>query len=304
MSRYRTDSPARALPAALGALLGALALLFPAPRLEAQPAARQPGAAPLTIVSPPAGVPAFGALEVVVDPGGTVPRKVEFWFNGIKAGETTRAPWQLTIETGEENIERRLRVVATDPGGQRREAELVLPSIHVDDELDLPLQQLYITATREGRPAADLKRRDFAVFDMEHKQDIVTFEHGDIPLTAVLLIDSSVSMVGPPLRAALAGAQFVAAGGEEPVAPDALVRPRRQHVGARQKAVPGHQQQTGAEACRDGPGVRDEEEQHHRDEEEKDDAEHRGSPRVDRRRGCRGRERGIRRRLGSGHQSS
>lgn len=216
MSAHRPKSAAGRLAAVLGALLAVLALLLPAPRLEAQAAMRQPGAtagaAPLTIVSPPAGVPAFGALEVVVDPGGTAPRKVEFWFNGIKAGETNRAPWQLTIETGEENIERRLRVVATDPGGQRREAELVLPSIHVDDELDLPLQQLYITATREGRPVSDLKRRDFEVFDMEHKQDIVTFEHGDIPLTAVLLIDSSVSMVGPPLRAALAGAHSFAAG--------------------------------------------------------------------------------------------
>lgn len=215
MTPPRYTPLARTLAAVACALLAPLALRLAETELAAQTAPRPPvaaGGVGLTIVSPPAGQPAFGTLDVVVDPGATAPRRLEFWFNGIKAGEVTRAPWQLAIDTGEENIERRLRVVATDPGGQRREAEVVLPSIHVDDELDLPLQQLYITATCEGRPAADLKRRDFDVFDMEHKQDIVTFEHGDIPLTAVLLIDSSVSMVGPPLRAALAGAHSFAAG--------------------------------------------------------------------------------------------
>lgn len=166
----------------------------------------------LAIVSPVAGVPAFGAIEVVVEPRGIVPRRLEFWFNGIKAGELTRPPWKLTIDTGEENIERRFRVVATAAGGQRLEMEALLPEIHVDDELDLPLQQLYITATREGAPASDLPRDSFDIFDAGRRQQLVTFEHGDVPLTAVLLIDSSLSMVGAPLRAALAGAHSFAAG--------------------------------------------------------------------------------------------
>ncbi|MEO8197480.1 MAG: VWA domain-containing protein [Thermoanaerobaculia bacterium] len=213
---------ARKLAAAICALFILLAILLLQTRLAAQSVPRPPAplqapilagsAAGLTIVSPPPGMPAFGAIEVVVDAGATVPRKIEFWFNGIKAGEVTRAPWLYTIDTGEDNIERRLRVVATDPGGQKREAEIFLPSVRVDDQLDLPLQQLYITATREGQPVTDLKRKQFAVFDLERRQEIVTFEHGDIPLTAVLLIDSSLSMVGPPLRAALAGAHSFAAG--------------------------------------------------------------------------------------------
>ena len=166
----------------------------------------------LAIVSPAAGVPAFGALEVVVEPRGLTPRRMEFWFNGIKAGELTRPPWKLTIDTGEDNIERRFRVVATAAGGQRLEMETLLPEIHVDDELDLPLQQLYITATREGTAVPNLRRDSFEIFDQGRRQELVTFEHGDVPLTAVLLIDSSLSMVGAPLRAALAGAHSFAAG--------------------------------------------------------------------------------------------
>ncbi|MBP9143508.1 MAG: VWA domain-containing protein [Thermoanaerobaculia bacterium] len=166
----------------------------------------------LAIVSPVAGVPAFGAIEVVVEPSGISPRRMEFWFNGIKAGELTRPPWKLTIDTGEENIERRFRVVATAAGGQRVEMEAMLPEIHVDDELDLPLQQLYITATSAGATVDDLPRDGFKVFDSGRRQQLVTFEHGDVPLTAVLLIDSSLSMAGAPLRAALAGAHSFASG--------------------------------------------------------------------------------------------
>jgi len=40
----------------------------------------------------------------------------------------------------------------------------------------------------------------------------VTFERGDVPLTAILLLDSSASMRGGPLAAALAGARAFAAG--------------------------------------------------------------------------------------------
>ncbi|MEO7793514.1 MAG: VWA domain-containing protein [Thermoanaerobaculia bacterium] len=187
--------------------------------LEAQAATplRPPASAvsEVAIVSPPADTPAFGTIEVAAEVRGAAPRKVEFWFNGIKVGDLSRPPWKFTIDTGEENIQRRLRVVAIDAAGQRREAEIVLPAVQVDDELDLPLQQLYITATRDepaGAPVSDLKRRDFDVFDMGTKQELVTFEHGDIPLTAALLIDSSWSMHGPPLRSALAGAHSFAAG--------------------------------------------------------------------------------------------
>lgn len=206
-------------------MLLAIFSLHPFAASAPAPAQTEPGATPgkppatePRIVSPPAGVPAFGALEVVVEPQGGAPRKVEFWFNGVKAGEVSRPPWKLTIDTGEENIERRFSVVAiggSDAGGWRSESEIVLPPVHVDDTIELPLQQLYITATLDDpsrAPVLDLERESFSVFDMGRRQAIVTFEHGDVPLTAVLLIDSSTSMKGAPLRAALAGAHSFASG--------------------------------------------------------------------------------------------
>lgn len=181
----------------------------------ARPAGAKGPAQGLRIVAPKAGIPAFGALEVVVEPRGGAPLRMEFWFNDAKAGELARPPWRLSIATGDENIERRFRVVAVYDGGERRAAEILLPLIQIDDELDLSLQQLYITASRDdpsSAPVLDLRRQSFAVFDMGRRQQIVTYEHGDVPLTAALLIDSSLSMRGDPLRSALAGVHSFAAG--------------------------------------------------------------------------------------------
>ncbi|MEO8276476.1 MAG: VWA domain-containing protein [Thermoanaerobaculia bacterium] len=164
------------------------------------------------IVSPASGVSAFGTISVVVDPGTPNPRGVEIWYNDVKAGTLAHAPWKLSVETGDENIERRFRVVVIDAAGGRTEVQSLLPPVHVDEEIDLPLQQLYITATVGGYPELGLKREDFSVLDQGKSQEIVTFEHGDVPLAAVLLIDSSLSMRGAPLRSALAGAKSFASG--------------------------------------------------------------------------------------------
>ena len=163
-------------------------------------------------------MPAFGAIEVVVEPQAGAPRRVEFWFNGIKAGELTRPPWKLTIDTGEENIERRFRVVAiggSDAGGWRSESEIVLPQIHVDDELDLPLQQLYITATStpSGAPVHDLRARQLQ--RLRHGAATGRSSPSSTATCRSPPCCSStprISMDGAPLRAALAGAHSFASG--------------------------------------------------------------------------------------------
>ncbi len=81
------------------------------------------------------------------------------------------------------------------------------------ETLDLGLQQVYVTVTgRGGRRVPDLERRDFRILDQGERQRIVTFENGDVPFTAVLLIDASRSMKGRRMTAALAGARAFVAG--------------------------------------------------------------------------------------------
>jgi len=165
----------------------------------------------LGIVQPVPGQPVFGDVEVTVEVRSGAPVRLEFFLNERKVGELVRPPWRLVVPTGDENIDRRFRVVGHAADGSSRSVELAFKAIRVDDVVEAPLQQLYITATREGQPALDLARHLFTIEDDGKRQEVVTFERGDIPLTALLMIDSSLSMRGEPLRAALAGARAFAA---------------------------------------------------------------------------------------------
>jgi Ca-activated chloride channel family protein len=79
-------------------------------------------------------------------------------------------------------------------------------SFVVDEVIDVGLQQLYVTVTdRRGRRVIDLEPEAFSVADDGRPQEIITLEGGDIPITAVLVVDGSSSMEGAPLRAARSG---------------------------------------------------------------------------------------------------
>jgi Ca-activated chloride channel family protein len=85
--------------------------------------------------------------------------------------------------------------------------------IRIDEVVQIELQQLYVTVTnRAGERVIDLEPEAFTVVDDDHRQRIVTFEGGDIPLTAVLVVDGSQSMAGRPLAAARSGVEAFAHG--------------------------------------------------------------------------------------------
>jgi Ca-activated chloride channel family protein len=80
----------------------------------------------------------------------------------------------------------------------------------------MELQQLYVTVTDEqGQRVLDLGDGAFTILDEGHRQVLTTFARGDIPFTAVLLLDASASMQGEKLTAALAGASSFVLGMEE-----------------------------------------------------------------------------------------
>ena len=189
----------------------ALALAFVA--AAARPAAgAEADELQVRIVEPAPGAPAFGPVQVTAEVRGPRPAVVEFWLDGRRAATADRPPWRRTLDTGQENVPRRLRVVAIGADGNRAHAEIVLSAIRVDEEVELQLQQLYVTATNADGAVLDLERGDFRVFEEGDAQSLVTFERGDVPLTAVLLVDSSTSMRGAPLAAAIEGARTFAAG--------------------------------------------------------------------------------------------
>jgi Ca-activated chloride channel family protein len=80
-----------------------------------------------------------------------------------------------------------------------------------NEVIDVGLRQIYLTVTnRRGTRVTDLGPETFTIVDDDRPQEIVTFESGEIPITAALVVDGSRSMLGAPLEAALSGVEAFA----------------------------------------------------------------------------------------------
>lgn len=183
-----------------------------------------PGVGPLlaadaidvAILEPSPFDPASGEVTVRLEVDADEPiARIRLFVDGELAAELTEGPWETTIDVGQENREHVFRAVAQGVSGSTGEMVLQTPAIEVDDVLDLPLQQLYVTVTRGDDRVTGLSRDAFTVVDDGQRQELVTFEGGDAPLTAVLLVDSSESMRGERLQAALRGTRAFTAGMRE-----------------------------------------------------------------------------------------
>jgi len=183
--------------ALLSSILGCLAGAVAAAGIEVE------------ILRPAAGEPLIGEIEIVARVSSAEPIvRVEFSIDGEQAGTVSQAPYRLRVDVGPENRERRLAVVAYGGEGSIGRAERVTPAIPIHDRVVLDLQQLYVTVTdRRGRRVLELAQQDFEILDQTIPQEIVTFARGDVPFTAVLLLDGSVSMKGERLKTVLRGAR-------------------------------------------------------------------------------------------------
>ncbi len=162
----------------------------------------------VSLDSPDPFTPAHGLvrIESVVVAEEAIER-VAFYVDGVVVGELEQPPYELLADVGEENREHRFQVVAYGASGATGSSSLTTPAFRVDEIVSITLQQLYVTVTSGDHRLTDLGRGDFAVYDQDTRQRIVTFARGDIPFTAAVLLDSSVSMEGDKLRSALAGAE-------------------------------------------------------------------------------------------------
>lgn len=185
-------------------LLGLAALTVPP--LGAQ----EPAAPTLEIVQPGPGEPLLGAVEIEVRVQsvgtGSEPLELEAFLDGESLGLRHAPPWRWQADVGPRMREHRIQVVAR---GETEElhAARTTPTIRIDDRLEAELQTLYVTVERGKERVSNLPRSAFRISDQGRPQTLVTFEHGDLPLTAALLLDTSVSMEGERLDAAVAGAR-------------------------------------------------------------------------------------------------
>ncbi|MFQ5526500.1 MAG: VWA domain-containing protein [Thermoanaerobaculia bacterium] len=157
-------------------------------------------------LSPRPNVPQFGEIEIEVEALYETVLEVVVSVDGIETVRLSRSPYKATVDLGESFNSRRFVAVAYGPDGELGRAVRVTPGIAVDDAIDLELQQLYVSIESRDETAVRLKAGAFEVRDLGSLQRIVTFEGGDAALTVAVLIDSSESMAGGRLEAALAGA--------------------------------------------------------------------------------------------------
>ena len=126
------------------------------------------------------------------------------------AGGIDQQPFEVEIDTGPDNVAHSIEVVVETVSGGLGSARVETPAIRVDEEVDVRLQQVYVSAVRRGTPVLDLGPDDFTVRDGGAPTAIRLFERGNVPFTAALLVDASISMRGGKLQSAVRGAtQFV-----------------------------------------------------------------------------------------------
>lgn len=175
-------------------------------------AAPSSAAPSVRLVSPPPNQPLFGQVEIRAEVTGAKASRVEIYLDNLRVGVLEAPPWRMVVDVGPENAEHSIEVVAYGPSGPIGNASLRTLPLQIDDEIEVGLQQLYVVVDRGGQRASDLTREDFTILDDGEPQEIVTFERGEIPFTAVLLVDSSTSMAGSRLRTAVDGAKAFVGG--------------------------------------------------------------------------------------------
>lgn len=161
----------------------------------------------VSITAPSEGDFAIGEVEIaaeVVSHAGV--DEVEFRLDDRPIGTLTQPPFVLRHDLGDRNVRHRFSVVARDVEGNEATDEVRTEPAPIARGFEVDLRQLYVSATRDGERVLDLARRQFEITDEGSLQELVTFARGDIPFTAVLLLDASASMFGDKIRAATAGA--------------------------------------------------------------------------------------------------
>ncbi|HXU32277.1 MAG TPA: Ig-like domain-containing protein, partial [Thermoanaerobaculia bacterium] len=165
------------------------------------------------LTSPAPGQPVFGATELEAQVAGNeAVAKVEFFVGGKSVGSVAAPPYKLTWNAGDQNIAREFRVVAYGASGSSASDAMTTAAVQIDERLDLELQQLYATVLRDRQRVLNLNPNDFRVFDNGQEQELVAFDRGELPLSAILLLDSSESMRGERIDEALKGARAFVAG--------------------------------------------------------------------------------------------
>ena len=184
--------------------LAALSLLLGATLAMAQTSQQ----VAVQIQAPVPDQPVFGQtdVEVGVRAGEPIDR-VDVFVNGKLMGSAKTPPFRVKVDVGDDNVQREFKAVAYTASGASGTASVVTQPVQIMDELNLKLRAFFVSVIRNGSQNLTLTQDDFRVYDNGVEQEIVTFGRDELPLTAVLLLDTSESMREKELEAVRRGAK-------------------------------------------------------------------------------------------------
>jgi Ca-activated chloride channel family protein len=119
-------------------------------------------------------------------------------------GTAQKPPYKFNLDMGDDNVRREFRAVAHTTSGATASDVVVTVPVQITDELNLKLRALFVSVVHDGQKNLALGQEDFQILDNGAPQQIVTFGRDELPLTAVLLLDTSESM-GEKLEAVRRG---------------------------------------------------------------------------------------------------
>lgn len=159
------------------------------------------------LVRPLAGDVTAGEIEILAEVESSEPIAwVDFFVNGWPAARVRSSPWRAIVTVPDEPGPCRFGAVARSVSGGRGSDTVTTRRVVLEERLDVSLRQVHVAVTR-NRGGPPLQREQFELFDGGRPQTIASFSRGDVPLSALLLVDASESMRGESLQAAFAAAR-------------------------------------------------------------------------------------------------
>ena len=168
----------------------------------------------IRFLSPDGRQPVFGTVEIAVAVDTPDPiSELRLYVDGSLVARLSKAPYKVRYDVGQLNTEHQFTAEATTLFGTRLTASRSTPAVEADEQVEVELVQLYARVTGAGgaRVTRQLGPKDFKVTDESGAPiQVTTLQSGNVPISTVVLVDSSESMKGEAFHQAVAGAQTAA----------------------------------------------------------------------------------------------
>ncbi|MBI2839394.1 MAG: VWA domain-containing protein [Acidobacteria bacterium] len=149
------------------------------------------------IVSPQNGEIVAGKTPINVEVDGAVGDvKASFYIDGRLVFADATAPYGYAWDAGPKPSGKIIRVVATAADGRTAEATIRTAGIDSTEDVEVKLRQISVTVLDgKGDFVKDLEESNFQVFEDGARKEITHFYKGDAPLSLILMLDVSKSML-------------------------------------------------------------------------------------------------------------